>query len=625
MQYPGPIYCQFDEDVTTFFIPGPGLDPIGGKIPPLNNLVVAFLPTTTGTNPGQTPPSNSAPTITGSCVNGCVPIGSVPNGSTITFTEGAGGTFEVSITAGYPAPSLSESGTLPTGLTFNNTSGTISGTPADGTAGSYSITFTAANGVGSDTLSYVLMVGPAGALTITASSPSMTYGGTVPAITASYSGFVNEDSSASLTALPTCTTTATSSSPVGSYPTTCSGAADANYSTINYVSGTVTVNPALVTVTASSPSMTYGGTVPTITPGYSYPAGAVNDHTPATPPICSTTATSTSVPGSYPSTCTGAADPDYTFSYVAGTVTVSKALVTVTASSGTMTQGGTPLTITPGYSYPAGAANDHTPATPPICSTTATSTSAPGSYPSTCTGAADPDYTFNYVNGTVTVVGLEIPLTVNFGQLYLGQLGIQFVNLKNNGTAPITISSVKLGGGTAPSDFGDVAFCPPMILRLPATLPAGKSCAIGVAILATAKVFSPTASTTTMTITDSAASQTVLLTAQVIDPLVSLSSTSLSFGSQKTGMTSAAKEVTLTNAGATSLQITGLTASANFALTSGAGTNCTTFPTLSPGGTCAIYVTFTPTKMGAKYSGSVTITDNAWSGRQTISLSGTGD
>jgi hypothetical protein len=128
-----------------------------------------------------------------------------------------------------------------------------------------------------------------------------------------------------------------------------------------------------------------------------------------------------------------------------------------------------------------------------------------------------------------------------------------------------------------------------------------------------------------MTITDSAASQTVLLTAQVIDPLVSLSSTSLSFGSQKTGMTSAAKEVTLTNAGATSLQITGLTASANFALTSGAGTNCTTFPTLSPGGTCAIYVTFTPTKMGAKYSGSVTITDNAWSGRQTISLSGTGD
>ena len=46
-------------------------------------------------------------------------------------------------------------------------------------------------------------------LTITASGDSMTYGGTVPTITPSYSGFVNGDTASSLTVSPTCTTAAT--------------------------------------------------------------------------------------------------------------------------------------------------------------------------------------------------------------------------------------------------------------------------------------------------------------------------------------------------------------------------------------------------------------------------------
>ena len=56
-------------------------------------------------------------------------------------------------------------------------------------------------------------------LTITASNGSMTYGGTVPTITPAYSGFVNSDSASSLTTKPTCSTTATSSSPVAGAPT----------------------------------------------------------------------------------------------------------------------------------------------------------------------------------------------------------------------------------------------------------------------------------------------------------------------------------------------------------------------------------------------------------------------
>ena len=93
----------------------------------------------------------------------------------------------------------------------------------------------------------------------------MTQGGTVPTLTPSYSGFVGTDTVASLTTRATCTTTATSSSPAGSYPVTCSGAVDPNY-TFTYVAGSVTVTALpVLTVTSPTVTMTQGGTVATPT------------------------------------------------------------------------------------------------------------------------------------------------------------------------------------------------------------------------------------------------------------------------------------------------------------------------------------------------------------------------
>ncbi len=71
--------------------------------------------------------------------------------STTTFTVGSAGTFTVTA-AGFPAPTLSESGPLPNGVTFNSTTGVLSGTPAMGTAANYPITFTAHNGIGTDAM-----------------------------------------------------------------------------------------------------------------------------------------------------------------------------------------------------------------------------------------------------------------------------------------------------------------------------------------------------------------------------------------------------------------------------------------------------------------------------------------
>jgi len=96
-------------------------------------------------------------------------------------------------------------------------------------------------------------------LSIAASSPTLTYGSAPPAITASYSGFVNGDGPGNLTTMPTCSTTATSTSPVGSYPTTCSGASDPDYA-ISYTQGTVTVTQATPQITWPAPAAIIYGT-----------------------------------------------------------------------------------------------------------------------------------------------------------------------------------------------------------------------------------------------------------------------------------------------------------------------------------------------------------------------------
>ena len=234
------------------------------------------------------------------------------------------------------------------------------------TAADYSVVYT------STSTDFTVTPAP---LSITASSPSMTYGGTVPTITAGYSGFVNGDTSSSLTTKPTCATTATSSSPVAASPfaSSCGGAVDPNYS-FGYVGGSVTINPAALTITASSGSMTYGGSVPSITAGYS---GFVTGDTSSSltaPPACSTTATSSSPvsPPTYPTSCSGAADSNYTISYVAGAVTVGKAPLTITASSGSMTYGVSPPAVTADYSGFVNGDNPSSLTTLATCSTTAT-------------------------------------------------------------------------------------------------------------------------------------------------------------------------------------------------------------------------------------------------------------
>ncbi len=268
------------------------------------------------------------------------------------------------------------------------------------------------------TISYVsgTLTVTGASLTITANNETKTYGAALATLTVSYSGFVNGDTAANLTTLPTISTAATSASHVSGspYSITASAAVDSDYA-ISYASGTLTVTGTSLTITADNQSTTYGAALPTLTASYS---GFVNGDTAAnltTPPTLTTTATASShVSGNpFAITVSGAVDNDYLISFANGTLTITGASLTITADNQSKAYAAALPTLTASY---AGFVNGDTSAnlsTLPTLSTTATDSSSAGAYAITASGAVDSDYAVNYVNGTLSVTSVSLTATAN--------------------------------------------------------------------------------------------------------------------------------------------------------------------------------------------------------------------
>jgi hypothetical protein len=208
--------------------------------------------------------------------------------------------------------------------------------------------------------------------------------------------------------------------------------------------------------------------------------------------------------------------------------------------------------------------------------------------------------------GVTPVVSLSATSLTFTSQLLGSTSAPQAVTLTNNGNAPLTISRIVVTG-----DFALTHNCP----LAPATLAAVARCTINV-------TFTPTAAGArggAVTITDNASGSphTVSLTGTGIGPAVSLSPTSLSFGNQPVGATSAAQTVTLTNSGTNTLNISSILTGGDFAQTNNCGAS------LAPAASCAIRVTFTPAAAGSR-AGTLTIADNASGSPHAVALSGTG-
>ncbi|HXT35035.1 MAG TPA: MBG domain-containing protein [Chloroflexota bacterium] len=303
---------------------------------------------------------------------------------------------------GDTTASLTTLPTLTTPATAASHVGAYAITPSGAVASDYFMFYTDGS----------LSVTPA-PLTIFADYQTKVYGAALPTLTASYAGFVNGDTSASLTTPPTLVTSATAASHVAGspYAITASGAADPDYD-ITDVDGSLSVTPALLEVAPDNQTKLYGAALPTLTASYT---GFVNGDTSAnlaTQPSISTSATAAShVAGNpYVLIASGAVDPDYLIGFIPGTLSISPAPLTITANNQTKVQGYPLPTLTAGYSGFVNGDTSTNLTTQPTLGTTATaSSSAAGSpYAITASGAADLDYTIAYVAGALTVTAAPV-------------------------------------------------------------------------------------------------------------------------------------------------------------------------------------------------------------------------
>jgi hypothetical protein len=244
----------------------------------------------------------------------------------------------------------------------------------------------------------------------------------------------------------------------------------------------------------------------------------------------------------------------------------------------------------------------------------------------------------NYADNTVSVL-LQIPVaniapaSLTFAdQLVDTPSTPQTATVTNNGSALLTVSGIAFTGANS-ADFSQTNTCTSGVAP-------GASCAIDV-------TFTPAASgarTATLEITDNASGSPhgVALSGNgtEIQLTLSLSTTSLSFGSQVVGtspswISNPANTVTVTNTGTVPLNISDISissATGDFAIAlpnTPGPTSCQLLvmplgsPSLAAGDSCRIPVQFLPTIVGYE-TGQITITDDATGSPHIVTLSGTG-
>lgn len=276
-----------------------------------------------------------------------------------------------------------------------------------------------------------------------------------------------------------------------------------------------------------------------------------------------------------------------TYSIQTATVTihVTPATLTVTADSQARNYG----VDNPSFTFQYGPfVNGETAAivtTPPTCSTTATSASAVGNYDITCSGGVAPNYSFNYVNNTLTI---------------------------NQATPTITWkppASIDYGTPLDGTQLNATASTPGGFTYTPA---AGAVLDIGTQTLSA--TFAPTDTTN---YTGASASVTMAVNQAFGAQSLYLSTSSLAFGNEGLQVTSAARTVTLTNRSGAAVSPV-IPASAGAFATS-AGSCASVVPNSK---SCTFTVIFTPTAAGAVAPATLNV--QAGAATLPLALTGTG-
>jgi len=220
-------------------------------------------------------------------------------------------------------------------------------------------------------------------------------------LTASYSGFVNNDTPAVLDTPVTLTTTAALASPLGNYQIYASGAEDANYA-ISFVSGTLTVTSKLVPVIswANPLAIIYGVALGPAQLNASADVPGTFSYAPSAGTILNSG-------NNQPLLVIFTPNDSATYAVVqaAASINVQRTALTIAADDKTRAFGIPNPPLTASYS---GLVHGDTPASldaPTSLTTSATLTSSPGSYPIIASGAADINYDITFIPATLTITG----------------------------------------------------------------------------------------------------------------------------------------------------------------------------------------------------------------------------
>ena len=312
-----------------------------------------------------------------------------------------------------------------------------------------------------------LTVKPA-TLLVSANNASRNYGNANPAFTATYTGFVNSDTASVLTGALAFTTTATSTSPTGSYPITpATGTLASNNYSFIFTPGTMGVNLASQNISFNPlPARTYGD--PAFNPGAIGDAsGNPVTYTSSDPSVATASGSTITIVGVGQTTITANQDgnSNYASATAAQILNVNQATLTVMAAGVTRPYNVSNPVLTAQYNGFAYTDTANSLSGAPELTTTAVTTSTSGSYPITITAGNlfSPNYNFTFTNGTLTV--LQVTPTVTWSNPAAITYGTTLGNAQLNATAsvPGSFSYAPLAGAVLNAGLSQVlnaAFTP---------------------------------------------------------------------------------------------------------------------------------------------------------------------
>jgi len=291
-------------------------------------------------------------------------------------------------------------------------------------------------------------------ITVTADNASRVFGAPDPAFSATYTGFVNGDSATVLSGAPVFSTTATASSPQGSYPITPAAGTlgAANYS-FAFADGTLAVGLASQAISFNPlAAQSYGaaGFDLAFTPGVSgNPVSFASSDT----GVATVSGSRVTIVGAGTTTITAsqAGDNDYAAATAQQELVVSKAPLTVTAQNASRTYN----TANPALSYAySGFVNSDDAGVlsgAPVLGTSAVAGSPVGSYPITVAQGtlAAANYSFGFVGATLAVG--QASQSIGFDPIPGKSYGAVPFDLSATGGAsgyPVSFSSADPGVAT---------------------------------------------------------------------------------------------------------------------------------------------------------------------------------